>query len=241
MNSIRYTGELATPPQTKFQFGNTTKIQSGTESWLTKLNVGLPQEQEQEERQNQKKLPYSELFSTMEYCPVYTVLDNDKGGKDYIARITGIIGDISQYVCLLEYLATMKENDNITIYIDSPGGQINTGVTICTHIAYCQGVVTTYACGTCASAGSLIWSAGHVCLVAPTASLMWHMSSHMDLGNSIAIRNTAACQVEFVKKVLLNASCKKGHITQEEVDRICTDPDYTIWISAKEMQQRLTA
>lgn len=173
------------------------------------------------------------------YCPVSLLGKNDKGGFVFNAKLSGAIEDTVDYLDLLECLATMKENDEICIAIDSPGGYIHSGVVICTHILMCKGTVRTNAVGLCASAGSLIWSAGHICTVEPTATLMWHMSSHMDYGNSLAIKDEAILQVGFVKNVLLAASAAKGHITQEEIDRICTNPNVAIYISAAEMQHRI--
>lgn len=173
------------------------------------------------------------------YCPISILGKNENGGVVYNAKISGAIEDTIEYLDLLECLASMKENDTIVIAIDSPGGYIHTGVLICTHIKACRGTVITRAVGLCASAGSLIWSAGDICEVESTALLMWHMSSHADYGNSLAIKNEATIQVHFVKTVLLQASMDKGHITQEEINKICTDPDATIYISAEEMQKRI--
>ena len=173
------------------------------------------------------------------YCPVSVLGKNEKGGLVFNAKLSGAIEDTVDYLDLLECLATMKENDEICITIDSPGGYIHSGVVICTHILMCKGLVRTNAVGLCASAGSLIWSAGHICTVEPTATLMWHMSSHMDYGNSLAIKDEAILQVGFVKNVLLAASAAKGHITPEEIERICTNPNVAIYIPASEMLQRI--
>lgn len=178
-------------------------------------------------------------FNNVPYCPVSVLGKNDKGGLVFNAKLSGAIEDTVDYLDLLECLAHMKENDEICITIDSPGGYIHSGVVICTHILMCKGLVRTNAVGLCASAGSLIWSAGHVCTVESTATLMWHMSSHMDYGNSLAIKDEAILQVGFVKNVLLAASAAKGHITTEEIERICTNPNIAIYIPASEMQQRI--
>lgn len=173
------------------------------------------------------------------YCPVSLIGKNDRGGYVFNVKISGSIEDVVDYLDLLECLATATENDDIMIAIDSPGGYIHTGVFICTHILRCKGRVHTKAVGLCASAGSLIWSAGHVCTIEPTAVLMWHMSSHLDQGNSLSIGMEAILQVEYVKSVLLAASARKGHITKEEVEQICTNPNYEQYITYEEMSQRL--
>ena len=179
------------------------------------------------------------FYNSMEYCSVNPVGPNDTGGMEFSCYINGTIEDTDKYIALLEVLANMNDQDTITIYIDSPGGYIHSAVTICTHILLCPGHVTTVACGTCASAGSLIWSAGHTCLVTPTAALMWHMSSHVDMGDSIAIQDEAYLQIQFVRNALLQASVEKGHLTKEEAEEICSGPMVVKWINASEMQKRL--
>lgn len=178
-----------------------------------------------------KKLPY---------CPVYLVNESE-GKKYYRSLIVSGIETIEEYFILLETLRSMQEGDVIEIVIDSPGGLISTGATIATMIVNCKGLVITRAVGQCASAGSLIWSAGHKCLCGPMALFMYHMSSHFSWGNSVMIQQEAEEQVGFVKSVFLTISMKKGHITQEELDRICREPNQTVWISSEEMQKRVAA
>lgn len=175
----------------------------------------------------------------VKYCEVEPVGKSANGGIEYLALLTSSIEDIDLYIDLLELLSVATEKDVINICIDSPGGYVCTGVIISTAILDCKAKVITRACGLCASAGSLIWSAGHICTVMPTATLMWHMSSHMDMGNSLDIKQNADLQVKYVKELLLNKSLEKGHITEEEITRICTDPNYVCWISAPEMLQRI--
>lgn len=178
-------------------------------------------------------------INNVPYCPVAILGKNENDGIIYTAKLNGCIEDVADYLDLLECLSSMKKEDEIIISIDSPGGYIHTGVIICTQILMCKGKVITKAVGLCASAGSLIWSAGHECLVEPTAVLMWHMSSHADSGNSLYIKKEADLQIKFVEKVLLEASYKKGHITKEDIKNICETPNEAIYITADEMQERL--
>lgn len=176
----------------------------------------------------------------VEYCPVRLRKEID-GGRHFDAYITGVIVNIEEYFNLLEVLATMKDKDTMNIFISSPGGLVNSGAAISSLITECAGHITTIATGICASAGSLIWSAGHTCKIEPTAVLMWHMSSHYAYGNSLEIQTEAAQMVEHVKQIFLAVSVRKGHLTEEEMTTICSEPHREIYISAKEMQRRLDA
>lgn len=181
------------------------------------------------------------IMSCDAYCPVILKYVDEDGHKYYESFLNSTIEGIHEYFNLLETLGLMEEGDQIEIYIASPGGLICSGSAISSMITECKGKVITIATGICASAGSLIWSAGHECLVFPTAVLMWHMSSHGAQGNSKLLELEARRMVDHVRDVFLAASARKGHITEEEVQIICSEPNREIWISAGEMQQRLDA
>jgi ATP-dependent protease ClpP protease subunit len=188
-----------------------------------------------------REAPQFDTKGKTEYCPVRLKQSDENGNNHYECFITSTIIDIEEYFNLLEVLGLMRNGDTIEIFISSPGGLISTGSAISALIVECQGKVITTATGICASAGSLIWSAGHECKVKPTAVLMWHMSSHFGSGNSKAIQIEAARMVDHVRTVFLSASVEKGHITEEEMDTICKEPNREVFISAKQMQERLDA
>lgn len=172
------------------------------------------------------------------YCPVYFVKKLENGGEEWGCDITGSIVDIPEYINLLDKLQTMTEKDVMQIYIDSPGGCVTTGTAICSLIDVCRGKVITHATAMCASAGSLIWSAGHECKVGSYALFMYHMSSHMDFGNSLGIKNNAEHCVNYVIRCLRMSAVKKGHITEEELNVLATT-QRNVWIDAATMRDRV--
>jgi ATP-dependent protease ClpP protease subunit len=177
-------------------------------------------------------------YETNEWCPIYQIAKTSHGGIVYFAAINDSVDMIHEYVGLLDTLYEANANDIIEINISSPGGYIATATQICSAINSCKGSVITHASGICASAGSLIWSVGHEVTVGDNALFMWHMSSHFDCGNSLAIKDEAEFQVNYVRDALLSISLKRGFITEEEIARICSNPDETVWIGADEMRER---
>lgn len=157
-------------------------------------------------------------------CPVY-IKKTEDGNLIITAYITGPVEENLKYLTLLELLEHMTENDRAYLFIDSPGGMVSTGAVIASAIDSCKGHVTGIARGFCASAASLIWSACHTCVASPLAVFLYHMSSHFDFGNSVAIQERATILVEYVKNCLLKVALSKGHITEEE---------YTIILKSKE-------
>lgn len=179
------------------------------------------------------------LYEVNEWCPVYEIGKTSAGGTVYFCSIVDSISLLHEYVVLLNKLYEAGPNDVFELNIDSPGGYIATATQICAAIRECKGTVMTHASGMCASAGSLLWSVGHEVSIGDTALFMWHMSSHYDYGNSLAVRDEADFQVNYVRDVLLDISLKRGFITDDEIAKICTNPDEAIWISAAEMRNRI--
>ena len=175
--------------------------------------------------------------SARNYCPVFCDVFPDKRRK-FTAYLTGEVRDVNNDVDLLDVLMTSTETDEITIFIDSPGGLIAAGGLIASAIDHCAGRVNTVARGFCASAAALIHSAAKPgnATVTPFALMLYHMSSHYDQGVSTLIRGRADAQVKYVNEVLLKKALEDGHITQDEFDRIQTGEN--ILISGPEWVKR---
>jgi len=187
--------------------------------------------------------PIGQGLTPIHHCPVFITkknTGNEPGpqGNIYTAYIRGNIKDTGEYIMLLEALAIANEQDEIHMYIESPGGMVSTGATIASAIASCEGKTVGIACGLCASAASLIWSACDECIVGDYAMFMYHMSSHMDMGNSERIRTRAEEMVNYVKNCLLVEAVKKNHITQEELTTLCETCN-DVYISAADMKSRI--
>lgn len=166
--------------------------------------------------------------SVKKYCPVYCDVYEDH--SEFTAYLTDSVKDVDMYVDLIDLLMTAKESDIFTIYIDSPGGMIAAGGLIASAIHHSRATVNTVARGLCASAAALIHSAakpGHA-FVSPFAVMLYHMSSHSDIGTSTMIEARAHNQVRYVNETLLNKALADGHITKEEFDRIQTGEDIKI-------------
>lgn len=156
------------------------------------------------------------------YSPLYVTNRNPEGGIEYTAYISGQITETDNYIAIIDTLLTMRVKDSMIIYIDSPGGYVASGGLIASAIDNCMGEVRTVARGLCASAAALIHSAAKRgnATVTPFAVMLYHMSSHSDMGVSTRIAQTAAKQVEYVNSTLLSKALEEGHITQEEFAKI---------------------
>lgn len=213
---------------------NDGKRSHDDDHWWYKLDMSLLSKCELSEYTD----TWKEANKVIPYCPVYVSKSTENDTLVATAYITGQVADLSEYVDLVDLLEVMKENDLLVIYIDSPGGYVATGAAIASCIDTCKGKVIGIARGLCASAGSLIWSACHICVAEPFANFMYHMSSHFDMGNSEGIRERAAIQVDYVENCLLRIARDKGHITEDEMIKIARGKE-NVFISAQEMTKRL--
>lgn len=168
---------------------------------------------------------------------VYYNVD-ESGKRIYWCYIFGVITEPAAFVELMSILDNAEADDEITIYISSPGGCVYAGSMVASCIVGCKAKVTTVAMGQCASAGSLIWSAGHACLAMKTAQFMYHMSSHWDGGNTVKVLERAGTQKRYVRDCLLADALQKGHITAEELE-LLVETENNLWINPMDMAQRL--
>ena len=174
-------------------------------------------------------------------CPVYVDIRPD-GSKVFTAYISGAIGDVTNYVTLIDTLLAAGPNDIYYVMLDSPGGGIAAGAMIASAIWKSQAKVITIARGLCASAAALIHAASKPGnnYVSEMGILMIHMSSH----NSECILSTrvlrdAQDQVRYVNENLLVPAIQMGYITQEELAAIQNGAE--IYITAEEFKERVTS
>lgn len=175
--------------------------------------------------------------------PEISITEVPHGGSvsDYVVFINRTIrGEGSYYAELITLLDTIAPESRVTMYIGSPGGSLATGAMIANAIKTCKAPVTTVVLGIAASAAALIWSYGHNRKVADGAAVMFHMSSHMDWGNSEAIRVQAENTIRYVKEVAIDPFVEQGLITAEEAAHII-DKRLDLWLDSDTLNARLEA
>lgn len=115
----------------------------------------------------------------------------------YIHDEIGMWGTTAQgFVDQLNAVSTPK----ITVYVNSPGGDVFDGVAIHTALAMSKAHVTTFNTGLAASAASYIMMAGDTIRTARNAIWMLHDASGMTWGNATMHR----AQAELLDKLSLN-------------------------------------
>lgn len=106
----------------------------------------------------------------------------------YIFDEIGFFGTTAQgFVDQLNSVTTPK----ITVYINSPGGEVFDGIAIHTALAMSKSHVTTFITGIAASAASFIAMAGDTIKMARNATMMIHDASGLAWGDSRTMRAEA--------------------------------------------------
>jgi len=151
--------------------------------------------------------------------------------------IYGPIDDLSDYVDMITTLDYASENDIINIYINTPGGSLNTTISIIHAIMRSQANVITHADGEVASAGTLIFFAGHLYIVYPYSHFMFHDASNGVAGKVNENMKSIYAASQLIEKIAYDLYCPV--FSEEEVDDILEGRDY--YCSAEEMYDRIHA
>ncbi len=117
---------------------------------------------------------------------------------------------------------------NISVWINSPGGDMVTGAQIYNLIKDYKGKITVKIDGLAASAASVIAMAGDEVLMSPVSQLMIHNPFSCTIGDSNEMKR-AADMLNEVKESIINAYELKTHLSRAKIARMMDDES---WMNA---------
>lgn len=120
-------------------------------------------------------------------------------------------------------------NGNITVWINSPGGDVFAAAQIYNMLRDYKGSVTVKIDGIAASAASVIAMAGDKVCVSPVAMMMIHNPATMSMGEAKDMQKAIAMLNE-VKESILNAYEFKTGLTRARLSHMMDDET---WFNAK--------
>lgn len=125
----------------------------------------------------------------------------------------------------------MADDDELEVYINSPGGIIDVGSEIYTLLKgkKCSIYITGEAC----SAASIVAMAGY-CEMSPTALMMVHCVSSCQQGNHSDMEHMAEV-LSTADKALCSAYVEKAKMSEEEALKMM---EHETWLTAKEAKAR---
>lgn len=143
----------------------------------------------------------------------------------YIAEDSWFEDDITPRQFKAELL--VGEGD-ISVWINSPGGDVFCASQIYTMLKEYPGKVTVKIDGIAASAASVIAMAGHKVQMSPTAVLMVHNPATVVFGEATDLQGAIAMLNE-VKESIINAYEQKTHLSRTKIAHMM---DAETWFSA---------
>ena len=125
-----------------------------------------------------------------------------------------------------------KVSGDLTVWLNSPGGDVFAASQIYTMLRNHKGKVTVKIDGIAASAASVVAMAGDETLIAPTGMLMIHNPSTVAFGNKEAMQKAIEL-LDEVKESIINAYEEKSGLSRSKIARMMDDKT---WLNAKKAQ-----
>lgn len=169
------------------------------------------------------------------YEPVLKMYNKPKVVNEVDAYLDGPILEPSNYRNLLHYLRMMEEEDSLRIWLDSPGGQLDSTLAIIDGIEKTEGDVKIIVTGRAYSAGSIIALSAPQLIVGDHASFMLHNGSYGTGGKA----NDIASMVKFTSQQFESLFRKvyKDFLSEQEISDLVQGKDF--WFDNAEVVRRL--
>lgn len=158
--------------------------------------------------------------------------------EDRIVFLNGEVNSESANLVIAQliYLEAKNPNKDISLYINSPGGSIASGLAIYDTIKYLKCDVSTICTGMAASMGALLLCAGTKGkrYALPNSEIMIHQA----LGGVSTVQNT---DFQIYAKRLEKDRVRTAKIIAEcagkDYDQVYKDTDRDFWLSAEEAKE----
>ncbi|HUX02503.1 MAG: ATP-dependent Clp protease proteolytic subunit [Phycisphaerae bacterium] len=157
--------------------------------------------------------------------------------ENRIIFLEGVIDDhvANSVVMKLLYLQSEKRNQEISLYINSPGGYVSSTLAIYDTLQFLDSPVATYAIGLAASGAALLLTGGTKGkrFALPHAKIMLHQPAG-EVGGQAADIEIAAKEVLKDKEMLIRLF---AHHTGQEPEKIRRETERDRYLSAQEAKE----
>ena len=154
--------------------------------------------------------------------------------KDRIIFLSGEINSDTASIIISEmlYLDSLNNND-IHLYINSPGGEVTSGLAIYDVMNYIKSNVITVGIGMCASMAAIILSSGYKRYALKNTDIMIHQPLGGTTGQATDIK-IEADRINIIKKKLNKILADN---TKQTIKKISKDTDRNKYFSALEAKK----
>lgn len=151
--------------------------------------------------------------------------------KDRIIFLNGEINDSLANIVISELLyLDNQNNEDIYLYINSPGGSITAGMSVYDTMNFINSKVITIGLGMCASMAAFLLSSGNTRYALPNTEIMIHQPIGGAQGQATDIKIAAERIIKLKSK--LNKILAKN--TKQNISKITKDTERDNFLSAEE-------
>ena len=167
------------------------------------------------------------------YCQVFVI----NGGEEFDVYLNGQVGSIDLYTELLHLLFTAEEDVKIHLKINSPGGDLDTGLQIQDAIRACKAEVIGYLSASADSAASGIFCSCDSHCVGDFALMLVHSCS---LGFMAPIHDFVSYgDIIYKQNKAWLEQTYSGFVSKEEIDDIIVNKRQLL-LDADQIRERIT-
>lgn len=150
-------------------------------------------------------------------------------------RLNKAIEDSSYYQNILDRIELLTENDEVSIYIDTVGGNLEGCLALCDALQSSPAEVTGIITNKAYSAGAFIALCCDNIEVRPYARMMLHSFTGGFGGKDHEIELDYNFNKKYIRQFLHN--CVEGFLSEEEIDAMFNGKDW--WFDAQQISERL--
>lgn len=189
-----------------------------------------PKRSSEEDDQEEMKFPFAELDKKP-----YKLYKQAFAAQHLHFYLSKHIGEPEGYTDMIHEITTASPTDVIFIHLNTPGGQLDTGVQIINAMQNSQAKIVTVLESTAYSLGTLIFLAGDEMVVNEHCMMMFHNFN----GGLIGKGNELVSELEATVKwfASLAEDIYIPFLSREEFDRIAKGED--MWMQTPEIKTRL--
>ena len=167
--------------------------------------------------------------------PAVLYFEAPLAGKAHHFYLSESIGAAKDYVEMIQRIKSASPHDVIYIYLNTPGGFINTGIQIISAIKMSQAHVVTVLEGEVCSLGTLIFLHGDEMVVHDHCLFMIHNHSGGAYGKGHEYLASANATARWFEQLARDTYL--GFLTEEEIKRMLAGEDF--WMCSDEVRERL--
>lgn len=134
------------------------------------------------------------------------------------------IRDLPYYRNLIHYMNQMEQDDELRIWISSPGGYLDSAMDIIDAMLNAEGSIICIVRGNAASAASMIALSAPNLIVGERARMMFHNASYGMSGKHSEVEAMVNSTRNRLRKIIQD--CYSGFFTEEELQKLYDGKDY---------------